>query len=132
MSYLLVVQLAYNLVWSRKLNVSCPMLFSAAINQLTKNLACEWAKDSIRSNCVVPGTTNTPLVEHVTFLLPVFIWVVCFPFDQKIQRYNYLTVDIDYSVHSVGLGKLVYMKQWTNGTSSELPCPPRLTVIDLR
>lgn len=37
----------------------------AAINQLTKNLACEWAKDGIRSNCVVPATTNTPLVEHL-------------------------------------------------------------------
>ncbi|KAK7387413.1 hypothetical protein VNO78_28202 [Psophocarpus tetragonolobus] len=37
----------------------------AAINQLTKYLACEWAKDNIRSNCVVPATTNTPLVEHL-------------------------------------------------------------------
>ncbi|KAK7379297.1 hypothetical protein VNO80_04754 [Phaseolus coccineus] len=37
----------------------------AAINQLTKNLACEWAKDNIRSNCVVPWTTRTPLVEHL-------------------------------------------------------------------
>ncbi|WVZ04607.1 hypothetical protein V8G54_017953 [Vigna mungo] len=37
----------------------------AAINQLTKNLACEWAKDNIRSNCVVPWVTRTPLVEHL-------------------------------------------------------------------
>ncbi|KAH1196674.1 Tropinone reductase [Glycine max] len=37
----------------------------AAINQLTKNLACEWAKDNIRSNCVVPWATRTPLVEHL-------------------------------------------------------------------
>ncbi|GAU36377.1 hypothetical protein TSUD_151440 [Trifolium subterraneum] len=37
----------------------------AAINQLTKNLACEWAKDGIRSNCVVPWATRTPLVEHL-------------------------------------------------------------------
>ncbi|TKY47465.1 Tropinone reductase-like [Spatholobus suberectus] len=37
----------------------------AAINQLTKYMACEWAKDNIRSNCVVPATTNTPLVEHL-------------------------------------------------------------------
>ncbi|KAG2406315.1 Tropinone reductase-like protein [Vigna angularis] len=36
----------------------------AAINQLTKNLACEWAKDNIRSNCVVPWTTRTSLVQH--------------------------------------------------------------------
>ena len=47
--------------------------FSAAINQLTKNLACEWAKDNIRSNCVVPGTTKTSLVEHVIFSLPIFV-----------------------------------------------------------
>ncbi|KAK7262504.1 hypothetical protein RJT34_30078 [Clitoria ternatea] len=31
-----------------------------AINQLTKNLACEWAKDKIRSNCVAPGPIKTP------------------------------------------------------------------------
>ncbi|CAI0472489.1 unnamed protein product [Linum tenue] len=33
----------------------------AGINQLTKNLACEWAKDNIRANSVAPGGTNTPL-----------------------------------------------------------------------
>ncbi|XP_014625927.3 tropinone reductase homolog At5g06060 [Glycine max] len=37
----------------------------AAINQLSKNLACEWANDNIRSNCVVPWATRTPLVEHL-------------------------------------------------------------------
>ncbi|CAL2242832.1 unnamed protein product [Prunus armeniaca] len=36
----------------------------AAINQLTKNLACEWAKDNIRSNSVCPWYTRTSLVEH--------------------------------------------------------------------
>ncbi|XP_057979935.1 tropinone reductase homolog At5g06060-like isoform X2 [Malania oleifera] len=35
-----------------------------AMNQLTKNLACEWAKDNIRSNCVAPWYIRTPLVEH--------------------------------------------------------------------
>ncbi|XP_040992198.1 tropinone reductase homolog At5g06060-like isoform X4 [Juglans microcarpa x Juglans regia] len=34
-----------------------------AMNQLTKNLACEWAKDNIRTNCVAPWFTATPLVE---------------------------------------------------------------------
>ncbi|WCJ28337.1 NAD(P)-binding Rossmann-fold superfamily protein [Euphorbia peplus] len=34
-----------------------------AINQLTKNLACEWAKDNIRTNCVAPSATRTPLTE---------------------------------------------------------------------
>ncbi|XP_039041580.1 tropinone reductase homolog At5g06060-like [Hibiscus syriacus] len=36
-----------------------------AINQLTKNLACEWAKDSIRSNAVAPWYIRTSLVEQV-------------------------------------------------------------------
>ncbi|KAL5725233.1 tropinone reductase I [Ranunculus cassubicifolius] len=35
-----------------------------AINQITKNLACEWAKDNIRTNCIAPGLTRTPLVER--------------------------------------------------------------------
>ncbi|CAI0443301.1 unnamed protein product [Linum tenue] len=38
---------------------------SSAINQLTKNLACEWAKDNIRANCVAPWYTRTSLVEHL-------------------------------------------------------------------
>ncbi|XP_058099396.1 tropinone reductase homolog At5g06060-like isoform X2 [Magnolia sinica] len=37
----------------------------AAINQLTKNLACEWAKDNIRTNCVAPWYIKTSLVEHM-------------------------------------------------------------------
>ncbi|KAJ4831770.1 hypothetical protein Tsubulata_043065, partial [Turnera subulata] len=36
-----------------------------AINQLTKNLACEWAKDNIRVNSVAPWFIRTPLTEHV-------------------------------------------------------------------
>ncbi|XVE99604.1 hypothetical protein REPUB_Repub03eG0214600 [Reevesia pubescens] len=35
----------------------------AAINQLTRNLACEWAKDNIRTNCVAPWYIRTSLVE---------------------------------------------------------------------
>ncbi|MBA0873238.1 hypothetical protein Goshw_029937 [Gossypium schwendimanii] len=38
---------------------------AAAINQLTKNLACEWAKDNIRTNCVAPWYIRTSLVEHL-------------------------------------------------------------------
>ncbi|XP_020106989.1 tropinone reductase homolog At5g06060-like isoform X2 [Ananas comosus] len=34
-----------------------------AMNQLTKNLACEWAKDNIRANCVAPWLTKTPLAD---------------------------------------------------------------------
>ncbi|KAL5734655.1 hypothetical protein ACOSP7_032516 [Xanthoceras sorbifolium] len=36
-----------------------------AINQLTKNLACEWAKDNIRTNSVAPWYIKTSLVEHL-------------------------------------------------------------------
>ncbi|QCD88386.1 tropine dehydrogenase [Vigna unguiculata] len=34
-----------------------------AMNQMTKNLACEWAKDNIRTNCIAPGPIRTPLLE---------------------------------------------------------------------
>ncbi|KAJ9694767.1 hypothetical protein PVL29_010310 [Vitis rotundifolia] len=37
-----------------------------AINQVTKNLACEWAKDNIRTNAVAPWTVRTsvrPIME---------------------------------------------------------------------
>uniref|UniRef100_A0A0A9FRS2 Tropinone reductase n=1 Tax=Arundo donax TaxID=35708 RepID=A0A0A9FRS2_ARUDO len=34
-----------------------------AINQLTKNLACEWAKDNIRTNSVAPWYIKTSLTE---------------------------------------------------------------------
>ncbi len=37
----------------------------AAMNQLTGNLACEWAKDGIRVNCVAPWYIRTPLAEQV-------------------------------------------------------------------
>ncbi|KAH9605726.1 hypothetical protein KSS87_019439 [Heliosperma pusillum] len=35
-----------------------------ALNQLTKNLACEWAKDNIRVNAIAPGAIITPLTER--------------------------------------------------------------------
>ncbi|CAM9589606.1 unnamed protein product [Ectocarpus fasciculatus] len=37
----------------------------AAINRLTINWGCEWAKDGIRVNAVAPGATNTPSTESV-------------------------------------------------------------------
>jgi Tropinone reductase 1 len=37
----------------------------ASINQLTKNLAVEWAKDNIRVNAVAPWYIRTPLAETV-------------------------------------------------------------------
>ncbi|KAK4419034.1 Tropinone reductase 1 [Sesamum alatum] len=35
----------------------------AAINQLTKNLACEWAKDNIRTNTVAPFGVRTNILK---------------------------------------------------------------------
>ncbi|XP_074571132.1 noroxomaritidine/norcraugsodine reductase-like [Curcuma longa] len=36
-----------------------------AMNQLARNLACEWAKDNIKTNCVAPGYIRTPLVDFL-------------------------------------------------------------------
>ncbi|PIA40442.1 hypothetical protein AQUCO_02500268v1 [Aquilegia coerulea] len=35
-----------------------------AMNQLTRTLACEWAKDNIRINAIAPGLIRTPLVKE--------------------------------------------------------------------
>ncbi|CAN1846680.1 Tropinone reductase homolog At2g29260, chloroplastic, partial [Linum perenne] len=40
-----------------------------AINQLTKSLACEWAKDNIRSNAVAPWYIKTSMVEQCSRLI---------------------------------------------------------------
>eukprot|EP00904_Undaria_pinnatifida_P005626 jgi/Undpi1/2193/HiC_scaffold_12.g05579.m1 len=37
----------------------------AAMNQITRNWGCEWAKDGIRVNVVAPWSTRTPLTEEV-------------------------------------------------------------------
>ncbi|KAL0771273.1 hypothetical protein Bca101_036424 [Brassica carinata] len=38
--------------------------FTGALNQLARNLACEWAKDSIRANAVAPSAIKTPLSQQ--------------------------------------------------------------------
>lgn len=40
-------------------------MYTAAMNQLTKNLACEWAKDGIRVNAVAPWYIRTDLANQV-------------------------------------------------------------------
>lgn len=52
------------------------VLFAGAINQLNSYLACEWAKDNIRCNCVAPWYTKTSLVEHV-ILFPAYGYTLC-------------------------------------------------------
>ncbi|XP_031254025.1 tropinone reductase homolog At2g29170-like [Pistacia vera] len=47
-------------------SVSVGSIYAAtkgAMNQLAKNLACEWAKDNIRTNSVAPWFIRTPLAE---------------------------------------------------------------------
>lgn len=41
------------------------VMAKAALSQLTKALACEWAADGIRVNCVAPGFTETSMTESV-------------------------------------------------------------------
>lgn len=45
-----------------------------AINQLTRSLACEWAKDNIRINAVAPWYIKTSMVEQVIFYCHIYIY----------------------------------------------------------
>ncbi|XP_010542632.1 PREDICTED: tropinone reductase homolog At1g07450 [Tarenaya hassleriana] len=47
------------------LNTSIYGPTKGAMNQLARNLACEWASDNIRANSVAPWLTVTPLVENL-------------------------------------------------------------------
>ncbi|KAF2567463.1 hypothetical protein F2Q68_00024914 [Brassica cretica] len=42
-------------------------LAKGALNQLAKNLACEWAKDGIRANAVAPNVIKTPIFKKGLF-----------------------------------------------------------------
>ncbi|MER3522910.1 MAG: tropinone reductase [Ignavibacteria bacterium] len=48
----------------------------AAIMQLTRNLAVEWASDGIRANAVVPWYIRTPLVESVLKDRTVYSYII--------------------------------------------------------
>ncbi|WCJ28348.1 NAD(P)-binding Rossmann-fold superfamily protein [Euphorbia peplus] len=37
-----------------------------AVNQITKGLACEWAKDGIRVNAILPGYIQTPIMDSLS------------------------------------------------------------------
>lgn len=43
------------------------------MNQLARNLACEWASDGIRANAVAPAVIATPLAEAVRLFLSYII-----------------------------------------------------------
>jgi len=43
------------------------------VNQFTKNLALEWAKDNIRANAVAPGPVKTSLLE--TVMVCIWLWI---------------------------------------------------------
>ncbi|XP_072954545.1 noroxomaritidine/norcraugsodine reductase-like [Typha angustifolia] len=48
-------------------NMSIYSATKGGLNQLTKNLACEWANDSIRTNCIAPGPITTSLLKSEVF-----------------------------------------------------------------
>ena len=60
--YCIITALGYNIEGLYKY---CPHIYAGAMNQLTKNLACEWAKDNIRTNGVAPWYIKTPLAQPV-------------------------------------------------------------------
>lgn len=41
------------------------------MNQFTKNVALEWAKDNIRANVVAPGPVMTALLESIIVCIPL-------------------------------------------------------------
>jgi len=53
----------------------CP----GAMNQFTRNLALEWAKDNIRANAVAPGPVMTVLSKSLMVYIFVFCIQVSYP-----------------------------------------------------
>ena len=40
-------------------------MHAGGVNQLTRSLAVEWARDKIRVNCVAPGVIMTDMAKEV-------------------------------------------------------------------
>jgi NAD(P)-dependent dehydrogenase (short-subunit alcohol dehydrogenase family) len=57
----------------------------AALNQLTKNLAVEWAPDGIRVNSVAPWYTATPLAMQVG-IASVMCYLCCLAREQQMLQ----------------------------------------------
>lgn len=72
-----------------------------AINQLTRNLACEWARDNIRSNAVAPWYIKTSMVEKVDAS-----FVTVFGENQIVISSALLSLGITIIAHSEGLALL--------------------------
>jgi len=51
--------------WRKSQRLTPLTLLAAALNQLAKNLGCEWAKDGVRVNSVAPWYTETALGQQV-------------------------------------------------------------------
>jgi Tropinone reductase 1 len=41
------------------------IVYAGGLNQLTRSLAAEWARDNIRVNCVAPGVIKTDMAKEV-------------------------------------------------------------------
>ena len=46
------------------IQVTLSSTHAAAMNQMTRNLACEWADDGIRVNAIAPWFIHTPMAEQ--------------------------------------------------------------------
>lgn len=63
------------------------------MNQFTKNLALEWAKDNIRANTVAPGAVNTELLDSlmvciVNNLIVKSLYIATLPGISKIDSHH--------------------------------------------
>jgi len=112
-------------------------IYEGAMNQLTRSLACEWAKDNIRTNCVAPWFIWTPLTDLVRtrfaslcfklikgkFSLKPFEFFFFFAITSlkfKNSHYNVLNSQFFYNVNPLGFSTEY------NGEESKLQKYPQL------